>query len=94
MSTTTIRLDDALKARVAALAQRSGKTAHSLILDAIAQSVERAELSHDFHRVADDRWATVLATGKTVPWDDMRSYLAARSSGGKPRKPKARKLAR
>ena len=94
MSTTTIRIDDDLKARVAAAAQRSGKTTHGFILDAIAQTVEQAELKDAFHRVADERWKKVLATGKTVPWDELRTYLAARARGESPRKPRARKLAR
>ncbi len=94
MSTTTIRIDDALKARVAAAAERSGKTSHGFILDAISQTVEQAELSDDFHRVADERWENILATGKTVPWDEMRAYLAVRARGERPRKPQARKLVR
>ena len=44
MTTTTIRIDDDLKARVAAAAERAGKTAHVFILDAIAQTVEQVEL--------------------------------------------------
>lgn len=94
MSTTTIRIDDDLKARVAAAAERAGKTAHAFILDAIAQTVEEVELDDDFHRVADERWANLLATGRTVPWDKAKSYLEARSRGGRPRKPVARKLGR
>ena len=94
MATTTIRIDDTLKARVAAAAERSGKTAHSFILDAISQTVEQTELNDDFHRVADERWEKVLATGKTVPWDDMRTYLAARARGERPKKPQSRKLVR
>ena len=94
MSTTTIRIDDDLKARVAAVAERSGKTAHGFILDAIAQTVAQAESNADFHRVADERWQKILATGKTVPWDEMRTYLVARARGESPRKPKARKPVR
>ena len=94
MSTTTIRIDDQLKARVAAAAERAGKTAHGFILDAISQTVEQAESSDDFHHVADERWAKVLATGKTVPWDEMRTYLEARARGEAPRRPRPRKLAR
>jgi len=52
MTTTTIRIEDDLKARVAAAAERAGKTAHAFILDAIAQTVEQAELDHECHRVA------------------------------------------
>ena len=67
MTTTTIRLEDDLKARVAAAAEREGKTTHAFILDAIAQTVEQAELDEAFQRVAEERWAKVLKTGKTVP---------------------------
>jgi predicted transcriptional regulator len=93
MSTTTIRIEDDLKARIAVAAERAGKTAHAYIVDAIAQSVEQAELDDEFHRVADARWAKVLATGKTVPWDAARTYLEARSRGERARKPVARKPA-
>lgn len=91
MSTTTIRIEDELKVRVAAVAEREGTTAHAFIVDAIAKRVELAELDQDFHRVADERWAKVLATGKTVAWDDARAYLEAHAAGARPRKPAARK---
>ncbi len=94
MSTTTIRIDENLKARIAAAAERAGKTSHGFILDAIAKTVEQAEMSDSFHREADERWAKILAKGKTVAWEDMRAYLAARASGHAPRKPRPRKLAR
>ena len=38
MSTTTIRIEDELKARIAVAAQHAGKTAHAFILDAISQT--------------------------------------------------------
>jgi predicted transcriptional regulator len=91
MTTTTIRIDDDLKARVAAAAERAGKTTHAFILDAIAQTVEQAELDDAFHRVADARWAKILATGKTVPWDKAKAWIEARSRGERPRKPVASK---
>jgi len=94
MSTTTIRLEDELKVRVAAAAERAGKTAHAFILDAIAQKVEQVELDDELHRVANERWAKVLESGKTVPWDSAKRYLEARSRGEHPRKPAARKLGR
>lgn len=90
MSTKTIRIEDDLKARAAAAAKRAGKTPHAFILDAIAQTVEQAEIDEEFHRVADQRWAKVLATGKTLAWDDAKAYLEARSRGERPRKPAAR----
>lgn len=87
MPTTTIRIEADLKARIAAAAERAGKTTHAYILDAIAQSVEEAELDDEFHRVADERWAKVLATGQTVSWDEAKVWLKARSEGTRARKP-------
>lgn len=94
MSTTTIRIEDDLKARIAAAAQHAGKTAHAFILDAIAQTVEQVELDNAFNAVADQRWANIQASGKTVPWDDAKAYLAARANGEPARKPTPRKLAK
>lgn len=94
MPTTTIRIEDELKERLAAAARLSGKTAHAFILDAIAQTVEQVEIDAEFDRLADERWARVLATGRTVPWDDARMYLEARARGDKSRKPAARSVKR
>jgi predicted transcriptional regulator len=94
MATTTIRIDDDLKTRVAAAAERTGKTAHAFILDAIAETVEHVEQDDEFHHLADERWAKVLAKGKTVPWDEAKAYLAARARRERPTKPAARKLTR
>lgn len=91
---TTIRMDDQLKSRVTTAAKRNGQTPHAFILDAIAQTVERAELDNDFHTVADQRWAKILANGKTVSWDDARTYLESRAQGQPARKPTARKPTR
>lgn len=90
MSTTTIRLEDEMKSRINAAAAQVGKTAHAFILDALAQKVEQVEQDNAFHAVADERWARIRTTGKTVAWDDAKAYLAARATGEKPRKPAAK----
>ena len=94
MSTTTIRLPDELKARVAAAAKRAGTTAHGFILEAIAEKAEQAERRADFDAVAEARYAGIVATGKTIPWQEMRGYLEARMAGKATKRPVARKLAR
>lgn len=94
MSTTTIRIDETLKERLALAAQQSGKTPHAFILDAIAQKVEQMEIDAQFDRLADERWAKVLSSGKTVPWDAARAYLEARARGDKARRPAARTMKR
>lgn len=94
MSTTTIRIDEDLKARVASAAERAGKSAHAFIVEAIEQTVEQAEADDEFHRLADARWAKVLATGETVAWDEAKAYLEARARGERPDRPKARRIGR
>ena len=90
MQTTTIRLDDALKERIAAAANHAGKSAHAFILDAISQTVEQVELDSEFNEIADERWKGILASGKTVSWEDAKAYLAAKSRGESPSRPVAR----
>ena len=90
MPTTTIRLEDELKARINAAAAQAGKTAHAFILDALAQTVEQVEQDNAFHALADERWARIRATGRTVAWDEAQAYLAARAHGKRPAKPAAR----
>lgn len=94
MSTTTIRLPEDLKARIAAVAKRTGKTTHSFILEAIAEKADETERRSDFHELAEKRYAAIAASGKTIPWNEMRTYLEERVAGGRPRRPVARKLAR
>jgi predicted transcriptional regulator len=94
MATTTIRIPDDLKARVAAAAKREGKSAHSFILEAIAEKAEQEERRSDFDAVAERRFAEIVASGKTVPWSEMRAYLEDRLAGKTTRRPVAKKLAR
>jgi len=94
MSTTTIRLPDDLKARVAAAAKQAGTTTHGFILEAIAEKAEQAERQADFDALAEARYARIVATGETIPWQEMRGYLEARIAGKPTKRPEARKLAR
>ena len=94
MSTTTIRMEDALKARIAAAAERAGKSSHAFILDALSETVERIETDDELHRIADERWVALKGTGKSVAWTDAKEYLQARASGKKARRPSARQPSR
>lgn len=94
MSTTTIRLPEDLKARITAAAKRTGKTAHSFILEAIAEKADDAERRSDFHELAEKRYAAIAASGKAISWSEMRTYLEDRMEGKRPRRPVAKKLAR
>ncbi len=81
MSTTTIRLPEELKSRVAAAANLAGTTTHNFILQAIAEKTRQEELSADFNKLADQRYANFLKTGEAIPWEEMRAFLEKRMSG-------------
>lgn len=93
MPTTTVRIPENLKARVAAAAERSGTTAHNFILEAIAEKAEQTERRAVFYELGDKRYAKMIATGKTIPWAEMRRYLEQRVAGKPAIRPKARKRA-
>ncbi|MBK9326453.1 MAG: ribbon-helix-helix protein, CopG family [Hydrogenophilales bacterium] len=94
MSTTTIRLPDDLKARLAAAAERAGTTSHNFILQAILEKTEQEEQRQAFHDEAEARYAKLVATGETLPWHEMRAYLEGRMAGKTPSRPVARKPGR
>ena len=94
MSTTTIRLPKDLKERVARAAERAGSTAHSFILAAIVEKAEQEERQGEFQDAAEQRYAEILTSGKTVPWSEMRRYLERRLRGNRIARPKPRTLAR
>ncbi|HMX11233.1 MAG TPA: CopG family transcriptional regulator [Burkholderiaceae bacterium] len=92
-ATTTIRLNDDLKARVTAAAERLGTTAHNFILEAVAEKAEQEERRAEFEAVAQERLARVAQTGKTVAWADLRDWLERRSAGDTPPRPQPKRHA-
>jgi predicted transcriptional regulator len=94
MSTTTIRLPEDLKARVAAVAGQTGITAHAFILEAIAEKASLAEAREAFVVECRERLARYDATGLAIPWDEARQYLLDRAAGKKVARPRARKIGR
>jgi predicted transcriptional regulator len=94
MPTTTIRLPEDLKTRVALAAKHAGTTTHAFILEAIAEKTAQEERRTDFDAEAEARYARIVASGKTISWKEMRHYLEARIAGKPVKRPSARKLAR
>jgi predicted transcriptional regulator len=94
MSTTTIRLSKELKDRVARAAERAGTTSHGFILEAIAEKAELEERKATFIETAEERYAGIVTSGKTIAWSEMRQYLERRISGSPARRPKPRRIAR
>ena len=44
--------------------------------------------------MAEKRYASIVETGKTIPWSEMRGYLEGRVAGKVVKRPAARKLAK
>lgn len=78
--TITLKLPEALERRIAKLAERTGKSPASFMRDAIAEKVGREELRQAFDELADARMASFMATGKSIPWSEMRAYLKMRAN--------------
>lgn len=89
MSTTTIRISDDLKARIAAVARQANQTPHAFIVESLAEATEAAEAQAALRRLANERWATLVQTGKSVPWDEAKAWLQSRAAGQQLEKPEA-----
>ena len=87
MSTTTLRIDDTLRERIAQLAQALDQTPHNFMLEALAQKVDEAEWKLSMQREAQQRDVALQAGEPGVEWHDMRTYLRDRlnaAASGKP----------
>lgn len=87
MSTTTLRIDDALRERIARLAGALNQTPHNFMVEALAQKADEAEWKLSMQREAQQRDAALRAGEPGVEWHEMRAYLTNRLLQAK-RKPK------
>jgi predicted transcriptional regulator len=80
-ATKKIFLSDDLKIRIANAARRAGTSTHSFILEAIAEKVELEERRAGFDEEANARFASIIKSGRTIPWTDVRRYVEERLAG-------------
>lgn len=84
---TTLKLPETLKARIAPLAQSAGKTAHAWMVEALEAQAELAELRRGF---LDDALAAakeIDAGGALYALEDVQAYIAERAAARKPAYP-------
>lgn len=91
-ATTTLKLPEELKARVAAAAESAGKTAHAFMVDALAAQTSLAERRLEFVASAAKAEQEVAEYGLVYDADEVFSYLKAKLDGKRIRRPKAVKL--
>jgi predicted transcriptional regulator len=93
VSTTTLRIPDDLKSRVAAAAEAAGVTPHGFMLRAIEAQTIEAEEQAAFELVAAQRWKQFQRDGQYFAMEEVRDYMLARARGEAVSAPQARTLA-
>jgi len=56
--------------------------------------IAAAAKREDFNDVAEKRFGHIIGSGKTIPWNEMRSYLEGPLAGKSVKRPVAQKLIR
>jgi predicted transcriptional regulator len=92
MSTTTLKLPDDLKERIAAAATVAGKTPHAFMVEALAAQTALAERRRAFVDAAVTAEQEVAEYGLVYDADAVFSYLQDTLQGKRAKRPKAVKL--
>ena len=78
MSTSTLRLDDSLRARIARIADASDQTPHAFMVQALTEKVVEAEWRLAMQQEAHGRDQALMAGEPGVEWHEMKSWLQQR----------------
>lgn len=87
-ATTTLKLPEILKKRIAPLAESAGKTPHAWMVEAIETQATLAEKRKAFVADALAAEKEVERTGKVYGFEDVHRYMRALARGKKARRPK------
>ncbi|HCL5254293.1 TPA: CopG family ribbon-helix-helix protein [Salmonella enterica] len=82
LSSTTLKLDDELKARVRKLADTRDRTPHYLMVAAITEYVAREEQRESFKQEAINSWREFQETGLHLTNKEVSDWLNAWGSEG------------
>jgi predicted transcriptional regulator len=85
--TTTLKLPDKLKARIARLAKQSGQTPHSLMVQALEREVAREERVREFVKAALASDAAAEAGAAVYRAEDVDAWMERLAKGEKPPRP-------
>ncbi len=87
-ATTTLKLSEELKARIASAAQASGRTPHAFMVEALETQSRLAEMRQSFIDDAVASAAEVDAGGALYAIEDVQAYILARTAGKTAKRPK------
>ena len=93
MSTTTLRIDTPLRQRILDLAQATGQSAHSFMIEALTQKTEEAEWQLAMQKEAAERSEQMQATQLGLDWNDVRAWMLARAAGQTVERPQVKSIA-
>ena len=87
-SSTTLKLPEELKARIAPLAKDAGKSAHAWMVEALQERAALAEKRQSFVADALAAAGDTAASGKAYLAKDVHRYILAGAAGKKLKRPK------
>lgn len=87
-ATTTLKLPDKLKSRIARLAKETGRSAHSLMVDALEREVTREERMREFVREAIVANTRVEEGAAVYRAEDVHAWLDRLAHNPKVARPK------
>jgi predicted transcriptional regulator len=93
-STTTLKLPETLKARIAALAEAEGKSPHAFMVEALEQQADRAERRRQYLADGDAALSEYRRTGIAYAMEDVEKYIVDLARGSKAARPKPVKRTR
>jgi predicted transcriptional regulator len=93
MPNLSVKLDEATRQRLQALAASKGESPHALMLKAITAELDRAEEQGAFVARALQARERVLAGGQVFDGPTFSAYLRARARGQKQPRPAAQNMA-
>jgi predicted transcriptional regulator len=93
-TTTSLKLPDELKERIAELAEGVAQTPHAYMVDAIAERVARDEKRREFLEAGKRSLAHFKRTGIAYAHEDVMRYFQAKAAGKNPAKPRPVRIPR
>ena len=89
MFTTTLKIPEALKVRIAYAAQQAGKSAHAFMVEALEAETRRAEMRRDFVNSALKVEQDILRYGEVYAMDAVHRYFSDKLADKSPKRPKS-----
>lgn len=87
-ATTTIRLPPKLRARLSSLARQTGRSAHSLIVEAVERHAAYEEQLRSLIREAQAADAEIDKTGEVYRAEDVHAWMSRLAVRDSPARPK------